>query len=420
MARPYYGWWMVGFQSLVAMLLLGATTSAFGLYVVPVSQEFGLSRADTNTVLIFMSIGSAVMAPVIGWCLDRAPVKPIVVIGAALAAISFAALSQSRSALLSALLVGVCLTAGRSMSLAPCTVLVIRWFEANRGRALSLGALGTSFGSVLVVPAIGVLIGAFGWRTALLASGVAVAALVIAPALLLRMIPSAEDLAREKRRDEPPGGRPPDAPKAAGPLPARAILAMPQFWLLGAGAAMGMAIAQAVVISMLPMAVESGMSPAKAATLISVTGVMSVLSKLLLAVIADKVDRILLLVAAFCLASVASLALLANTGGYLLFAGCAALLGLSNSCVLPLFAAIVAERFGIASFGTARGLMAPLIAVSSACCLRFAGEVFDRTGGYELAFATFVGLNLVAASLIFGVRFTRATPSHPVVGTATA
>jgi MFS family permease len=195
---------------------------------------------------------------------------------------------------------------------------------------------------------------------------------------------------------------------------------MPQFWLLGAGAAMGMAIAQAVVISMLPMAVESGMSPAKAATLISVTGVMSVLSKLLLAVIADKVDRILLLVAAFCLASVASLALLANTGGYLLFAGCAALLGLSNSCVLPLFAAIVAERFGIASFGTARGLMAPLIAVSSACCLRFAGEVFDRTGGYELAFATFVGLNLVAASLIFGVRFTRATPSHPVVGTATA
>jgi MFS family permease len=420
MARPYYGWWMVGFQSLVAMLLLGATTSAFGLYVVPVSQEFGLSRADTNTVLIFMSIGSAVMAPVIGWCLDRVPVKPIVVIGAALAATSFAALSQSRSALLSALLVGVCLTAGRSMSLAPCTVLVIRWFEANRGRALSLGALGTSFGSVLVVPAIGVLIGAFGWRTALLASGVAVAALVIAPALLLRMIPSAEDLAREKRRDEPPGGRPPDAPKAAGPLPARAILAMPQFWLLGAGAAMGMAIAQAVVISMLPMAVESGMSPAKAATLISVTGVMSVLSKLLLAVIADKVDRILLLVAAFCLASVASLALLANTGGYLLFAGCAALLGLSNSCVLPLFAAIVAERFGIASFGTARGLMAPLIAVSSACCLRFAGEVFDRTGGYELAFATFVGLNLVAASLIFGVRFTRATPSHPVVGTATA
>jgi hypothetical protein len=64
--------------------------------------------------------------------------------------------------------------------------------------------------------------------------------------------------------------------------------------------------------------------------------------------------------------------------------------------------------------------MAPLIAVSSACCLRFAGEVFDRTGGYELAFATFVGLNLVAASLIFGVRFTRATPSHAVVGTATA
>jgi sugar phosphate permease len=411
---------MVGFQSLVAMLLLGATTSAFGLYVVPVSQEFGLSRADTNTVLIFMSIGSAVMAPVIGWFLDRVPAKPIVVIGAALAAVSFVALSQSRSALLSALLVGVCLTAGRSMSLAPCTVLVVRWFEANRGRALSLGALGTSFGSVLVVPVIGVLIGAFGWRTALLASGVAVATLVIAPALLLRMIPSAEELASEKRRGDPPGGRKPDAPLAAGPLPARAILAMPQFWLLGAGAAMGLAIAQAVIVSMLPMAVESGMSTAKAATLISVTGVMSVLSKLLLAVIADKVDRILLLAAAFCLASVASLALLANTGGYLLFAGCAALLGLSNSCVLPLFSTIVAERFGIASFGTARGLMAPLIALCSACCLRFAGEVFDRTGGYELAFATFVALNLVAASLIFGVRFTRATPSDVVVGTATA
>jgi hypothetical protein len=82
------------------------------------------------------------------------------------------------------------------------------------------------------------------------------------------------------------------------------------------------------------------------------------------------------------------------------------------------FYTLLADRFGIASYGTVRGLAAPVTTMLSAVCVRFAGEVFDRTGGYELMFSCFVGLMLVAAVVIFATRFTKAAAFAASKGTA--
>ena len=39
--------------------------------------------------------------------------------------------------------------------------------------------------------------------------------------------------------------------------------------------------------------------------------------------------------------------------------------------------------------------------------VRFAGEVFDRTGGYDLMFNVFIIAQIVAAGLMFVTRFAR-------------
>lgn len=67
----YYGWTIVGVSMLIGGLVVGLTFSAFGLFVTPVSEEFGLSRADMNTALIIRNIGSAAMAPLIGRLVDK-------------------------------------------------------------------------------------------------------------------------------------------------------------------------------------------------------------------------------------------------------------------------------------------------------------------------------------------------------------
>lgn len=402
-SRRYYGWNIVAYSILCQMMLVGTTQASFGLYVVPVSEEFGLSRANTNLAIILMNVGIALFTPLMGWLADRVSIRPLLLIGGVLTALSLALLSLSHAVLLSALVIAFVLTGGESATMRPGTVLIVRWFDANRGRALTLGAVGLSLASIIIAPLVGYMIGAFGWRTALLVSAVLAGVVVIVPALFLRLVPRAD----EKQRETPSSVSydAPDQPPAR-PLPIGALLRMPQFWCIGFAIAIPMSISQAVAISMAPMAVEAGIPVAQAATLASAAGLMALTGKLGLAIIADKVNQMLLLTAAFCIGAVENviLFLVAGSAPYHIMLMCAVMQGLSSGMLMPLFNALLARQFGPASFGTALGLMFPIISLNNALFARFAGEVFDRTGSYHFAFASFAVLEVVAAALMLSAR----------------
>ncbi len=403
MRRIYHGWNLVAYLVAGQALLVGATQTAFGLYVLPVSHEFGLSRADTNMAIILMNLGSAVSAPLIGWLADRLPARPMILTGAVAVGLSFTTLGLSHSVLLSAIVL-LALIAADGAALRPVAVLIVRWFEARRGRALTFGAMGLSLAGILVAPVVGFLIGNFGWRASVLTSGAAAATILILPALFLRFRPRPEELAREMNPETPAALA--IATDRPTPLRFAALLRMPQFWCIGIAIAIPMSVSQAVAISLAPIAVESGIPITLAATFASAAGIMAITGKVGLALIADKANQMLLLVVAFCIGAVENLLLfsVATHASYPVLLGCAVLQGLSSGMLMPLFTVTLARRFGAASFGTVFGLMAPIIAVLNALFARFAGEVFDRTGDYRFAFATFVGLEIFAAVLMFSAN----------------
>jgi len=100
--RIYYGWVIVGLAALTYMVIYGSTFAAFGLFVLPVSEDFGLSRADMNTAFVVLNVGIAVSSPLIGRLLDYFPVRRIMMICAALLGLSLATLGLSHSVRLSA------------------------------------------------------------------------------------------------------------------------------------------------------------------------------------------------------------------------------------------------------------------------------------------------------------------------------
>ena len=398
MRRIYYGWYVVAIATVVYMLMVGASFSAFGLYVLPVSKEFGLSRADMNTALILMNLGNAGLAPFIGRLLDRVPVKRIMIVCALLMGLSFVILSLSRSLWLNAAVLAVALPAAYlGAGTLTMTVLLARWFTVQRGRAIALAAIGMSLGNITVTPLVGYLIEYEGWRTALLTSGGLVTAVLLAVSLLLRERPGPGDV-------EP--GRAPAAHGAAPATPAKvgAILKSAQFWSLSLGAAMALAVGQTLAITLTPLAIGGGLTTVQGASLISVMGGGAIAGGLLLAVIADKVDRINLLAGLFLAGALLNAALLADHS-YALLVACAGLLGLTLGMATPAFYALLADRFGAASFGTVRGMTMPVIAALGMIAIRLAGEVFDRTGGYDLLFSAFIAAMLAAAGLIFLTRF---------------
>lgn len=403
----YYGWYMVAASAAVYMILIGSTYSAFALFVLPVSDEFGLSRADMNTALICLSIGSSLLAPLIGRLVDRFPLRRAMIISAIVFGLSMSALGLSHSLAFSAFLLVIPLPAALlGTGTITMTVLVARWFTVQRGRAMALSILGMSMGAFVLAPVIGLLIEGIGWRLALIVSGIVGSSLLLLLSIAVRDRPGEGDVEGQKGAALPRMEA--VAVPATTPPKVGSVLRRMDFWLIALSTALTTSIMQAIGISIVPLALEDGLSMLQATSLVSATGGAAIAGKLVLSVFADRVDRIALMTSMFVLSAAVNVALLMNTGFYPLLA-CAALLGVATGALMPVFYALLADRFGTQVFGTVRGLTVPILAVMGAVTVRFAGEVYDRTSSYNLLFAVFVVAQLLAAVLIFSTRFTRAS-----------
>jgi MFS family permease len=395
--RLYYGWWIVLIAAANLTLIVGATFNIFGLFVRPVSEEFGLSRANMNTAIILVNFGSAIAAPFVGRLFDRIPIKRILVASAIAFGGGFVVLGLSHSLLLDAVVLFVPLAiavVGAGTGANPA--LVARWFTVHRGRAMAIAAIGVSLGGLALGPPVTYLIANIGWRQALIGLGCGITLIILLLSIFIRGEPGPNDI------ESATAGANAAAHGALGarPLKAATILQMPQFWLIAGSVAIFLSTAQAFSVSMIPLAQGFNFSKTEVASLLPVLAIGGICGKLVVAAIGDRVDRVLLstiVIVALALANVASL----FSQTYPSLIACCALLGLTMGCITPLFYALLADRFGQASFGTVNGLGFPLTTILSSVLVRFAGEVFDRTGQYDWMFITFVGLLAVAALMMF-------------------
>jgi predicted MFS family arabinose efflux permease len=416
--QVYYGWYIVAMALVIFTVLIGSTFAAFGVFVIPVSAEFMLSRADMNTALIFKNLGNAVFAPVIGRVLDKVPTRPVMIVCSIIFALSFIGLGLSHSLWLGALIMFVGVpTAYLGAGSLTNTLLVARWFTAQRGRAMMLAGIGTSLGTMIGAPAAGFLVQDYGWRTALIIIGLTIGALLLLFALIVRTLPGPDDLEL--------GSAPPTAEQIAqrdqpapSPVGVTDLLLMPHFWTIALSTSMAFAASQAVIVSLVPFASESGLSMIKATSLVSVLGATAILGGLCASTIADKVDRVVLMSGLFILYALVNAALLLDKS-YPILLACAAVLGGLSGIIVATFYALLADRFGTASFGTVRGTAFLLTGTLGMVSVRFAGEVYDRTHGYDFMFATFVASYLLAAILMFSTRFIGSRPTVVTAGPAT-
>mgnify|MGYP001030504480 FL=1 len=405
----YYGWRLVVIAAIAYMLTMGTTYSALGLFIIPVAKEFDLSRADMNSALILLNLGTAALSPFIGRSLDRYSPRAIMTGSAVLFGVSFTVLGLSHSIPLNAVILALPLAvAVPGAGTLTMSVLLARWFTVQRGRAMVLASMGISVGSIVVTPVVGWLLAEEGWRTALLIVGGASTAILLLLSAFVRERPGPDDVE--------PGAAPVSAAVAqasgAGaskPLPIGTILRMPRFWTICLSSSLAMGISQALSITFVPLAMDNGLSIMEATSLMSITGASSIAGMLLLSTFADRIERTVLLTAFYVMGAGLS-AVLIVSHGYVMLAGCAVILGVAAGALAPMFFALVADQFGPASFGTVRGLIAPFLALIGAFMVRFSGEIYDRTGHYDLLFTIFIFGQLGAAALMFGTRYFRPRP----------
>lgn len=387
----YYGWFVLAASAAVELLAQGATSYSAGLFVLPLQAEFHISRADANSAILILFLGSALFAPLAGRLIDRFPIRLVMLLGTMAFCGALALISQLSSLPLMALLLLVPGAIGFAV-LGPLntSTMAARWFWRHRGLAMGFAAVATSGGGLVVVPLLARAIQRHGWRTGLLQEAGVIAILVVGLALLAM---------RDRPADVGLQDHPENSGRAAVPAARprwREILGRRAFWIPAVALAVISGVCQGVVVTLVPYGVQMGMTAPKAALSISLFALAAAITKVLAGLLADHLPPRLLIIAATVFMMLSQLALWLAPGAAGLLAG-ASLAGVALGCAMPAASSMIAAGFGSAAFGTVMGWSYALVAALAIIATRFIGFVYDSTKGYGPGFAVF----LAAAACAF-------------------
>ena len=398
MRRIYYGWRIVAVAFFAQALTLGLTLIPFGLFVTPLVDEFGLSVARVQIgmglfTLVMMGAGVGV-----GALLDRFSIRVIMAGGAFLLALSFLLMSLATQPWELAALFGIGSATGVAMTgpLSASTVIA-RWFDARRGLAMGVSAMGPPAGGLVLMPTAGWLLGQLDWREVL--QVFACVAFLLGPLCFFVVRNRPEDVGQVV------DGRTPDTPDSV-PEPraeewtAPTILRSRNFW--------GLALAMGIVFGLgtgwnanaARFGEEMGYSAQEISGLIGIAMGLGIPGTLLFGRLADRFEQRTLL--AVCMGGhAAAFFILWTEPVSAVFVGALLLLGLSGSGLLPVYATFIGRLFGPASFGRVMGLGGILGLPFGALSPVLIGALRDQTGNYQgalflLAVATMGGASCLA------------------------
>jgi len=272
-------------------------------------------------------------------------------------------------------------------------LLIMRWFRTLPARAMLIATLGYSLGGASLPLLAAYLIEAQGWRVSLFVLAGLSIILMFGASLVMRDHPGPDDV--ETRGDAHQAG----ASQIAKPASVGALLRSPLFWIVNVSGALIIGTGTAFTVSLPPYAKDQGLSLIEAASLISAMSAAGFAGKLLLAAFGDRFDKILILSGTY-LSGALAVAIILVFGGFMAMMVGAILFGFIGGFTTPILNAVIADLFGRESFGTVTGLAQPIQSLSSMAAIRFAGEVYDRTGAYDILFATKIAVGLCAGILM--------------------
>lgn len=413
----YRGWSVVAGGFVCAMLVVGGSVYIFGLFALPFSEEFGLSRANFNNGLILKMVGLAVWSPIMGRLLDRLSARLLIAVGALLYALGMVVIAMSSSLLIIslAILFPISMSYGCAGPMAANTVAT-RWFRRSRGRAIGILAVATSAGGATMTPAVAALIETFGWRIALGITGVGVGIVLLLVALfLIRSKPGSKDIEGFDEFDTQSDGQTEKEVSVKDPEPDGlqwtfgTLSKNRNFWFIGIGCGLLLASDQAILVSQVPYLQDSGISLSAAAFFAACLTLSAVCGKLIVGFLADRYD-IRKLMGVIILCHVALLAVMIIQPDYWVLVAFASVFGVAVGGVYPVWLGLTAKVFGARSYGTVMGMMLVVMQPLSIFALRLIGEARDRFGNYDIGFGGLILVVIVAYFFVAMVSFSDSEP----------
>ncbi len=393
----YYGYIIV-IATFFITLIIHIVQFAFGVFLKPMSAEFGWSRALTSGAFALSWIIQGVLGIVMGSLNDRFGPRLVLSICGFFLGASYLLMSQISTVWQFYILSGVLVGVGLSGIVVPLGSTMARWFVAKRNLMTGLGFLGVSGGVLLGSPISALLITAYNWRTSYLILGSIVLVIVLIIAQWLRREPpasrnsSVKQAALQLRKDD-----------EVRSLNLKQAIKVKQFWITASALFCLGFINFTIFVHIVPYATDLGFEPVIAAGIMGVIGVGCCIGGLTLSVIADKIGNknVYIIGYGIILITLITLLFAENIVTFYLFAiffGFA--VGGCNCTQSP----FIAGLFGLRAHGLIFGVLVCGFSIGATLGSLVPGYIFDTTGQYHWAFIIDIILGFLAILSIAALK----------------
>lgn len=395
-------WAQVLALSITETVSWGILYYAFAVFLVPMGDDLGWSRADLTGAFSLALLVAGLAGVPIGRWLDRHGPHALMTAGSILAALLVAGWAGvDRLPLFYVIWVGLGVAMAAVLYEPAFAVIATSFPERReRSRALTVLTFVGGFASVIFIPLASWLITHVGWRPALLALAAILAAVTIPlHALVLRprgksdvgspaLAVGSSDSGEERITADARLGH---------------VLRSAAFWALGGGFFLVMAAVVAVTIHLIPYLQEQGFSAADAASAAGLVGLLALPGRLIFTPLGAVVPRQVVTALIFALEAAAIVVLIgADTWAeVVLFV---VLFGAGFGAITPARAALVADMYGATAYGTISGVLGAFITGARALAPVGASVLVAWWGSYTPVLWFLAALAAAAALLVLGAR----------------
>ncbi|MEI6274973.1 MAG: MFS transporter [Prolixibacteraceae bacterium] len=362
----------------------------FALYGPPffydfMTKEFGWSR---SVVTSGNALGKLLVAPLFGflagWMIDSYGPRKLMLTGALFAGIALIGLSLSSSLGMFYLFYVFNALGYVFGGPLPCQVLISRWFDQNRGKAMGIAYLGIGTGGALVPLISAGLEKNIGWHMALASLGVLV---------ILIAFPMAWFIKDEVRDTEKKA-------KTSTIVPIRTILRNPNFYLLAIGSMCSIGAVGGIVQHLKLYLRDLDYTQTNAAQVASFLMFSSLAGRVLMGFLADLINRKYVMILIYLIvACTIPLLLVPDFPGRIYLFAVIFGVGLGGDyMIIPLMAA---DLFGLKALGRTMGIILVADGIAESLFPMLVGHLYDTTTkSYATGFIFLIGLALTGAFIV--------------------
>ncbi len=382
--KLFYGWWMLAASVCVMTVIAGLSVWANGLYVEPLEQEFGWSRAEVSLGFSAAILVSGFAGPLIGVWIDRLGPRSAMLVGSTMTGATYILLAFTDTLWQWYLFAAINAGFRQMTFFIPMQVLASRWFDRRRGAALSILGTGFALGGFILLPVVALVIDLTDWRGGFVFSGL-LATGVVVPLTLFVLRDWPADKGTYTDGEAPLQTNAGTALPVAPGLTLASVMRQRLFWVLSIALMLFFFGIIGWTVHIVPFFESRGISRETAALLVSGTSGAGIITRLLVGTIADRFHRFE--VGAALLTSLLAMGMVSvlldtgwvGVGLFLTFW----LVGTSAGAMAE--SLTLTRAFGLRHFATILGVVVVIETCGEILSPSLAGLIFDETGSYDLA-----------------------------------